>query len=69
MGRSAHTAVCLGYGGDHPQLLVIGGSNDDFEALSDVWLLDLRSGKWREVRTPIMYTRTGVTTYAGQSSC
>ena len=49
--RSSHAAVCLGYGGDHPQLLVTGGlgrrSND---VLSDVWLLDVQSGRWREVR-------------------
>ena len=46
--RSSHAAVCLGYGGDHPQLLVTGG--DGFNVLSDVWLLDVQSGRWREVR-------------------
>ena len=47
-GRSSHAAVCLGYGGDHPQLLVTGGMGNSL--LSDVWLLDVQSGRWREVR-------------------
>ena len=47
--RSEHAAVCLGYGGDHPQLLVTGGSGSE-DVLSDVWLLDVQSGRWREVR-------------------
>ena len=47
-GRGFHAAVCLGYGGDHPQLLVIGGLGSN--VLSDVWLLDVQSGRWREVR-------------------
>ena len=48
-GRDSHAAVCLGYGGDHPQLLVTGGF-DGIRALSDVWLLDVQSGRWKEVR-------------------
>ena len=48
--RSSHAAVCLGYGGDHPKLLVTGGWRSDLDALSDVWLLDVQSGRWREVR-------------------
>ena len=46
--RLSHAAVCLGYGGDHPQLLVTGGF--DGRVMSDVWLLDVQSGRWREVR-------------------
>ena len=46
--RYLHAAVCLGYGGDHPQLLIIGGYGSS--VLSDVWLLDVQSGRWREVR-------------------
>ena len=49
VGRMAHAAVSLGYRGDHPQLLVTGGQ-DGTTVLSDVWLLDLESGRWREVR-------------------
>ena len=49
-GRDQHAAVCLGYGGDHPQLLVFGGEGSDGDDLSDVWLLDVQSGRWREVR-------------------
>ena len=48
-GRSFHAAVCLGYGGDHSQLLVTGGF-DGRRVMSDVWLLDVQSGRWREVR-------------------
>ena len=50
MERSSHVAVCLGYGGDNPKLLVTGGVDANGVALSDVWILDLDSGKWREVR-------------------
>ena len=49
-GRGEHAAVCLGYGGDHPQLLVTGGVGSGGDVLSDVWLLDVQSGRWREVR-------------------
>lgn len=45
MKRSYHTAVCLGYGGDNPQLLVIGGRDN----LNDAWMLDVNSWRWREV--------------------
>ena len=50
VGRSRHAAVCLGYGGDSPQLLVTGGREGHSSVLNDVWLLDLKSGRWREVR-------------------
>ena len=50
VGRSYHDAVCLGYGGDHPQLLVTGGVDKDDNVLSDAWMLDLQSCRWREVR-------------------
>lgn len=49
VGRSLHATVCLGYGSDYPQLLVIGGVNNDGETLRDVWMLDLASGIWTEV--------------------
>ena len=47
-GREDHAAVCLGYGGDHPQLLVTGGWRRD-DILSDVGMFDVQSGRWREV--------------------
>ena len=47
--RELHTAVCLGYG-DHPQLLIYGGENGYFEVLSDMWILDVGSRRWKEVR-------------------
>ena len=50
--RSYHAAVCLGYG-DHPQLLVTGGYGilviGGGGPLSDMWLLDVDTGRWREV--------------------
>ena len=49
MARYYHVAVCLGYGRDNPKLLVIGGLNFKNMRLSDVWMLDLDSGKWKEV--------------------
>ena len=49
VGRSFHVAVCLGYGGDNPKLLVTGGLDANNVALSDVWILDLDSRKWKEV--------------------
>ena len=49
MGRVGHTAVCLGYGEPHPQVLVIGGLDGSLEVLSDVWILDMHSRHWREV--------------------
>ena len=50
MERSLHAATCLGYGGDRPQLLVTGGRDKFNMILNDVWILDLASGRWREVR-------------------
>ena len=47
--RDDHAAVCLGFGGDHPQLLITGGWDGEI-ALGDVWILDIRSWRWREVR-------------------
>ena len=47
--RNYHVAVCLGYCGDDPKLLVTGGLGANNVPLSDVWILDLDSGKWKEV--------------------
>ena len=48
-GRLSHAAVCLGYGGHHPQLLVTGGWGGGV-TLSDAWVLDIVFRRWREVR-------------------
>ena len=48
MERCAHTAVCLGPG-DHPQVLVYGGLDRSGKVLSDMWVVDVHSGRWREV--------------------
>lgn len=50
MARLHHAAVCLGYGGDHPELFVNGGLGQDDTVLGDGWMLDVQSGKWSEVR-------------------
>ena len=50
VGRDGHATVCLGYGGHHPQLLVAGGVDDDKDVLGDVWIFDVESRRWREVR-------------------
>ena len=47
VGRRYHAAVCVGYG-DRPQLLVTGGLGSG-GTLSDMWLLDVDTGRWREV--------------------
>ena len=49
VGRTGYAAVCLGYGGDHPQLLITGGLDVGDKVLSDSWILDLQSGRWKEV--------------------
>ena len=48
--RFHHAAVCLGYGGNHPQLLITGGRDIGNKVLKDTWILDIQSEKWREVR-------------------
>ena len=50
MERAGHAAVCLDYGGDHPQLFVTGGVDGSKKILSDAWILDMETGKWSEVR-------------------
>ena len=49
--RHSHASCCLGFGGKQPQLLVTGGTGRDKKILSDAWLFDLSSRKWKEVRT------------------
>ena len=49
MGRRCHGACCLNYGEDHPKVLISGGVKDR-DILGDMWILDVNSGKWTEVR-------------------
>ena len=49
VGRLSHAALCLGYGGDHPHLFITGGLDLGNRVLSDSWILDLQSGRWKEV--------------------
>ena len=48
--RAYHAACCLNYGEDHPKLLVSGGVDEDDDVLGDMWILDVNSGRWTEVR-------------------
>ena len=50
MERVDHAACCLNFGDVHPQLLVTGGVDKKGKTLSDAWLLDINTGRWREVR-------------------
>ena len=46
----SHAACCLNYGDDQPVLLMTGGIDKDGNTLSDTWLLDTHSRRWKEVR-------------------
>ena len=48
--RNVHIVVCLGYGGQYKKVLVSGGRIGGI-VLSDTWLLDPQSGRWKEVRS------------------
>ena len=50
MERSGHAACCIGCSGDHVHLLISGGLGSDDKALKDMWLFDVTSNKWKEVR-------------------
>ena len=51
IGRWYHAACCLNYDDDHPKVLISGGVDKDSNVLGDMWILDVYSGKWTEVRT------------------
>ena len=48
--RCSHSACVLNYGEDHPTLLVSGGLGEGDKVLRDMWILDVDSGKWTDVR-------------------
>ena len=50
MERRSHGACCLNYGEDSPKVLISGGVDKDNNVLGDMWILDVYSGKWTEVR-------------------
>ena len=50
VGRVRHAACCLNYGDDKPVLLMTGGVDGYDSTLKDAWLLEVNSGRWREVR-------------------
>ena len=52
-GRFSHAACCLNYGEDHPKVLLSGGIGKDLQVLGDMWMLDVESCKWTEVRISV----------------
>ena len=52
MARDSHAAVCL-ESGENAQLLITGGYGGG-GTLSDVWVLDVHSGRWREVSVGLL---------------
>ena len=50
VGRWCHGACCLNYGEDHPKVVMSGGLDIRNSVLEDMWILDVNSGKWTEVR-------------------
>ena len=48
--REGHSACVLNYGEDPPTLLVSGGLGNGDKVLGDMWILDVDSDKWTEVR-------------------
>ena len=56
VSRDSHAACCLNYGKENPQLLITGGVDKDGNTLQDAWVLDVKSGEWREVRMYQQFT-------------
>ena len=54
--RDDHATCCLNYGEDHPMILVSGGRTKGLKILENLWILDVDSGKWTEVRT-LVYSK------------
>ena len=52
--------MCLGFEMDHPQVLVMGGMDRNGEVCSDMWLLDVVSGRWSEVRVLMNASCVGI---------
>ena len=48
--RDGHSACALNYGEEYPTVLVSGGVDKGDNVLGDMWILDVDSGKWTEVR-------------------
>ena len=48
--RAVHSACPLNYGEEHSTVLVSGGVDKGDDVLGDMWILDVDSGKWTEVR-------------------
>ena len=49
-GRDNHAACCLNCGEAHPVVLVYGGLGTDYSVRGDMWILDVDTGKWSEVK-------------------
>ena len=47
--RNGHAAACIEYGEDRPQLVISGGLGNGEKVLTDVWIMDVRSGSSKKV--------------------
>ena len=47
--RIWHAAACIEHGGDRPQLVITGGLDAGNKVLNDVWIMDVQSGRLKEV--------------------
>ena len=47
--RSSHTACVLNYNQEFPQLLVVGGLDENTQPLGDMWLFSVDHGMWTKV--------------------
>lgn len=45
-----HAACCLGFNTEFPHLLMSGGRIDRRTTLQDIWILNIKERKWKEVR-------------------
>ena len=61
VGRRDHGACCLNYGEDNPKVLMSGGLDNGVNVLGDMWILDVNSGKWTEVRMLVYSYSSSVT--------
>lgn len=50
MRMGQHAACCLGFNTECPHLLMSGGRIDRRTTLQDIWILNIKERKWKEVR-------------------
>ena len=51
--RATHAACCVAgplTGQEHPLLVMVGGYDEGYRILDDVWLLDIDGRRWKQVK-------------------